>query len=146
MIGHPDIYGWHRGHLPFTDPRRRCLTGPWTMAHFRGGHDADPHTDGTIWAAALWDARARAEPAGHPPEHVDDALLRGLARLGRAPVTDRDQETLRSRQDFGTALAAVLDSTADAALADHLERVMAAHGIRPGWTNAHAQEVARACV
>ena len=145
MIGHPDIYGWHRGHVPLNDPRRRCLAAPWTMAHFRGGHDADPHTDGTIWAAALWDARSRAALSGHPPEQVDDALLRGLARLGRAYGTERDRETVRSRQDFGTALAAVLESTADADLAGHLERVMAARGIRAGWTNAHAQEVARRC-
>ena len=59
MLGHPDIYGWHRRQIPVTDPRRRCLSAPWTMADFRGGHDTDPHADGAIWACALWAARSQ---------------------------------------------------------------------------------------
>jgi hypothetical protein len=145
MIGHPDIYGWHRGHLPLTDPRRRCLAAPWTMASFRGGHDADPHADGTIWAAALWEARWRAPEVGFPSEHVDAALLHGLARLGSQHFTERDEENLRARRYFGTLLAAVLEAARDASLAHHVERVMAARGIRAGWSNAHAREVARGC-
>jgi hypothetical protein len=146
MIGHPDIYGWHRGHLPVTDPRRRQLAGPWTMADFLGGHDSDPHTDGTIWACALWDARSRAARAGHPPESVDTALLRGLDRLGREQATDRGPETRRRRRYYGTLLAAMLEASPDAALTEHLERVMAARGIRPGWSDDRAREVARGCV
>jgi hypothetical protein len=142
VVGHPDIYGWHRGHLPVTDPRRRHLAAPWTMADFRGGHDSDPHTDGSVWACAMWEARSRAPEAGFAPESVDEALLRGLARLG-ARDHDRDPESLRARRYFGTLLAAMLDAGTAPALADHLERVVAGRGIRPGWSNSRARDVAR---
>jgi hypothetical protein len=143
MIGHPDIYAWHRGHLPVTDPRRRSLSSPWTMADFQGGHDADPHADGSIWAGALWDARSRAAQAGHRAEHVDMVLIRGLARLGREHGPDRNPETRRARKYFGTLLSAMLEAAAGAALAEHLEGAMAARGIHAGWSNAHARDVAR---
>lgn len=143
MIGHPDIYGWHRGHLSLTDPRRRSLSSPWTMADFRGGQGVDPHADGSIWASALWDARSHAAQAGHPEEHVDRALIRGLERLGHEPGTDRDPETRRVRKYYGTLLSAMLEACDSAPLAEHLERVMAARGIRPGWSNAYARDMAR---
>jgi hypothetical protein len=142
LLGHPDIYGWHRGHLSVTDPRRRYLAAPWTMADFRGGHRSDPHADGSVWACALWAARARAEESGHPPESVDGVLLRGLRRLG-AQDDDRDPETRRARRYFGTLLTAMLEAADDATLAEHLERVMAGRGIRPGWSNSRARDEAR---
>ena len=145
MLGHPDIYGWHRRQIPVTDPRRRCLSAPWTMADFRGGHDADPHTDGTIWASALWQARCRAAETGHPVAAVDAMLLRGLARLGGRPAGDRSLEARRSRRYFGTLLSAMLEAGPDGPLADEIEQVMAARGIRPGWSNARAREMARGC-
>jgi hypothetical protein len=142
LIGHPDIYGWHRGHLPVTDPRRRYLAAPWTMADFRGGHDNDPHADGSIWACALWAARSGAACAGCPPGAVDELVLRGLDRL-RGQHDDRGEETRRVRQYFGTLLAAMLEAGTDPVLADHVERVMAERGIRPGWSNARARDEAR---
>ena len=145
MLGHPDIYGWHRRQIPVTDPRRRSLSAPWTMADFRGGHDADPHTDGTIWACALWQARSRAAETGHPAAAVDAMLLRGLARLGSQHAADRSLEARRSRRYFGTLLAAMLEAGSGGPLVDEIERVMAARGIRPGWSNARAREVARGC-
>jgi hypothetical protein len=145
MLGHPDIYGWHRRHLPVTDPRRRCLSAPWTMADFQGGHEADPHTDGAIWASALWEARSGAGETGHPAEAVDAVLLRGLAALGGQPVDVRSPESRRSRKYFGTLLSAMLDGGGDRTLGGGIERAMAARGIRPGWSNAQAREVARRC-
>ena len=145
MIGHPDIYGWHRGHLPMTDQRRRCLSAPWTMADFRGGQHADPHSDGSVWACALWAARTRAGEVGHPAESVDALLLQGLARLGRQDDHDRSPEARRARKYYGTLLSAMLEASPDPALAGHVERVMAARGVRAGWSNALAREVARRC-
>jgi hypothetical protein len=142
LIGHPDIYGWHRAHLPVTDPRRRYLAAPWTMADFRGGHDNDPHADGSIWACALWAARSGAACAGCPPGAVDELVLCGLDRL-RGQHDDRGEETRRVRQYFGTLLAAMLEAGTDPVLADHVERVMAERGIRPGWSNARARDEAR---
>jgi hypothetical protein len=145
MLGHPDIYGWHRRQIPVTDPRRRCLSAPWTMADFRGGHDADPHTDGTIWACALWEARSRAAETGHPAAAVNAMLLRGLTRLGTQCIDDRSPEIRRSRRYFGTLLTAMLEDSPDGPLVDEIERVMAARGIHPGWSNARARDVARGC-
>jgi hypothetical protein len=143
MVGHPDIYGWHRSQIPVTDPRRRCLSAPWTMADFRGGNDADPHTDGAVWASALWEARSWASGAGHPPEAVDRMLLRGLARLGSTDVPSHGGR--RQRKYFGTLLAAMLDTGTDTSLVDGVDRAMASRGIRPGWSNTRAREVARGC-
>ncbi|MGN6635059.1 MAG: hypothetical protein ACTHJ6_06290 [Oryzihumus sp.] len=145
LLGHPDIYGWHRGHIPLSDPRRRCLASPWTMADFRGGHDADPHADGSIWACALWDARSHADRAGHPAESVDSVLLRGLARLGLDDTLDRGPEARRARKYYGTLLSAMLEVCRDDALTDHLEQVMSLRGIHAGWSNARAREAARRC-
>jgi hypothetical protein len=143
MIGHPDIYGWHRGQVPISDPRRRHLSSPWTMADFRGGHDADPHADGSIWACALWEARSRAGEAGLPGESVDMLLIGGLAGLGREHGLARSPETRRARKYYGTLLSRMLEACTDATLAEHVERVMGARGIRPGWPNARARDVAR---
>jgi len=145
MVGHPDIYGWHRRQIPVTDPRRRCLSAPWTMAGFQGGHDTDPHTDGAIWACALWQARCRAAETGHPAAAVDAMLLRGLARLGSQHAGDRSLEIRRSRRYFGTLLSAMLEAGSDGPLVAEVERAMAARGIYPGWSNARAREVARGC-
>ncbi|GAA1251777.1 hypothetical protein [Oryzihumus leptocrescens] len=145
MLGHPDIYGWHRGHIPLSDPRRRCLASHRTMTDFRGGHDADPHADGSIWASALWDARSHADRAGHPAESVDGVLLRGLARLGQDDTNDRGPEARRARKYYGTLLSAMLEVSRDDALTAHLEGVMSARGIYAGWSNARAREAARRC-
>lgn len=145
MLGHPDIYGWHRGHIPMSDPRRRCLASHWTMADFRGGHDADPHADGSIWACALWDARSHADRVGHPAESVDSVLLRGLARLGLDATLDRGPEARRVRKYYGTLLSAMLEVSRDDALTGHLEHVMSLRGIHAGWSNAQAREAARRC-
>ena len=144
MLGHPDIYGWHRRQIPVTDPRRRCLSVPWTMADFRG-NGTDPHTDGAIWSCALWLARCRAAETGRPAAAVDAMLLRGLARLGGQHADDRSPEARRYRRDFGTLLSAMLEAGPDGPLVDEIEQVMAARGIRPGWSNDRAREVARGC-
>ncbi len=144
MVGHPDIYGWQRRQTPVTDPRRRCLSAPWTMADFQG-YGTDPHTDGTIWACALWQARCRAAETGHPAVAVDAMLLRGLARLGGRHAGDRGPEARRYRRDFGTLLSAMLEAGSDGPLVAGIEAAMAARGIRPGWSNDRAREVARGC-
>ena len=76
---------------------------------------------------------------------VVTALIRGLARLGDRD-DDRGPETRRARKHFGTLLAAMLEAEPDPALAGHLERVMAARGIRPSWANARARDVARSAL
>ena len=100
---------------------------------------------GTIWAGALWLARCRAAETGHPAAAVDAMLLRGLARLGGRHAGDRSLEARRSRRYFGTLLSAMLEAGSDGPLVAGIEAAMAARGIRPGWSNARARDVARGC-
>lgn len=72
-------------------------------------------------------------------------LLRGLTRLGTQCIDDRSPEIRRSRKYFGTLLTAMLEDSPDGPLVDEIERVMAARGIHPGWSNARARDVARGC-
>jgi hypothetical protein len=67
LLETPDIYGWHRHHVPSSSPERRRLDGSWTMAAYDGGGTHDPHCDGAIWASALWAARSRLERCGVAP-------------------------------------------------------------------------------
>jgi hypothetical protein len=145
MLGHPDIYGWHRQHISVSDIRRRALSAGWTMADFRGSHKTDPHRDGSVWACALWDARTRAARAGFRPEAVDALVVRGLAGLGDTAEDERSPETRRARKYFGSLLSEMLQACVDPTLADHVENAMAFRGIRPGWSNAMAREAARQC-
>jgi hypothetical protein len=140
LLGSPDIYGWHRAHLPPSDQRRRMLDPRWTMAHFRGGPGSDPHADGTVWASACWSARTQAAAAGARPARFDAALLRGMDRYG-AQARELTEEELRQRRHFARLLAGI--TGADPPLAPVVADAMARHGIYPGATNAALQEAAR---
>jgi hypothetical protein len=144
-LNRPDIYRWHRSTIPTWDPRRRALGPRWTMANFRGGR-TDPHADGTVWASACWTARERVAAAGADRAKFDRMLLIGL-ELSSAASEPRtyagvDQQTLKQRRHVAHLLEAML--RADPELAEPVRSGMAAHGIRPGATNAQLREAARA--
>ena len=141
LLGHPDIYGWHRGELPEWDQRRRRLDPRWTMASFRGGR-SDPHADGTIWASACWSARERVIRAGHPAARFDRMFLRGLASSGTASdaAAPPAEDALRRRRHYGALLAAMLEVDPD--LTDPVSAAMAEHGIVAGRTNVELREAA----
>ncbi|MCQ4079570.1 hypothetical protein NGB36_02870 [Streptomyces sp. RB6PN25] len=141
LLGTPDIYAWHRGFIAEWDQRRRKLHPRWTMAQFRGGHDQDPHADGTVWASACWSARERVAAAGVDAARFDAALLRGLesADDDAAALTE---DALRKRRHFSRLLTAI--TRADPALAPLVLAAMAEHGIRPGASNATLRDAARA--
>jgi hypothetical protein len=145
MLGTPDIYGWHRAHVPSTSQARRRLDAGWTMAVFRGGSDVDPHTDGTVWSSTLWGARCAVEAAGVDPGRFDGAVLRGLGRMGSVGVDEPMGEALRHRRYFSEALQAVLEAEQErgGALASVIERSFAAHGIVVGATNAELRDRCR---
>jgi hypothetical protein len=136
-----DIYGWHRWDIPEWDQRRRKLDPRWTMAHFHGGRDEDPHADGTIWASACWSARRAVTAAGADPARFDALLLRGLELTGDDEATPAE-EALRRRRHFSRLLAAM--TRADRELAPVVLTAMAAHGIRRGESNAELRQAARA--
>ena len=142
LLGTPDIYGWHRRHIPVSDQRRRMLDARWTMAHFRGGREADPHADGTVWASACWSARRRVAAAGADQARFDALLLRGLDLAGQDDVVDPFADALRRRRHFSRLLAAM--TRVDPDLAPEVLGAMAEHGIHPGASNAELSESARA--
>ncbi len=135
LLDTSDIYGWHRGHVPPELPRRRRLDAPWTMAQFVGGHLSDPHTDGTIWSAALWAARTEVIRRG-----IEAETLRwpggARPRPGRADAAP----TSRSTRHAGCGAAsrslaeAILeeDAAGGGRVAAIVEPVLAARGIEVG--------------
>jgi hypothetical protein len=151
MLGHPDIYGWHRAHIPESDQRRRKLDPRWTMAAFRGGRDHDQHADGTVWASACWSARQRVITATWPPSRFDAMLLRGLEQFdrdnrpsasslnGTAERTHAD--ALRPRRHFSRLLAAM--TATDPELAPVVLAAMAEHRIRVGASNSTLRDAAQ---
>lgn len=138
MIGHPDIYGWHRNAVPEWDPRRRALDPRWTMSRFIGG-SGDPHQDGSIWASACWSARERVIEAGHDAARFDRMFLRGLeisaqlAAQRRGGSTEPNRDALKQRRYLASMLEAML--AADPDLTDPVCAGMARHGIRTGASN-----------
>ena len=156
LLDTPDIYGWHRAGIPTWDRRRRAFTPRWTMADFAGG-STDPHADGMVWASACWSAREQVAAAGYARTRFDRMLLRGLelsfeisapVRLsapGEPEATDeRTAKALKERRYLAGLLEAML--RADPELTDPVLAGMAAHGIRPGATNAALRRAARSAL
>ena len=145
LLGTPDIYGWHRGGIPPTAQARRRLDGPWTMAAFRGGHDTDPHLDGTVWAAALWSAREAVRASGGQAAGFDRLVAEGLVRIGAADPELPAEAARHRRRSFGSALGAILE--ADAARGGRFGDVIAAafadRGIETGFSNADLRDRCR---
>jgi len=68
------------------------------MQHFDPRPDADPHANGTIWGAALWDLRSRLS-AAEGALATDLLVLQALLLLGHVVVR---------RSSFQAGLAALL--------------------------------------
>jgi hypothetical protein len=139
LLDSPDIYGWHRGHIPEWDPRRRRLDTRFTMAYLRPGSGGQAHANGCIWASALWSARGRVRADGCDGDQFTAVVLRALARLGRGdwPVPEEQQR----RNQFSVLLRELL--AAAPRLAPAVEAAMAGHGIHPQGTNPQLRERAR---
>lgn len=142
LTGTADIFAWHRSHVAPWQQRRRKLDSRWTMAHFHGGRDRDPHTDGTVWASALWSARYEIRRAGIAPERFDAMLLGGLELHGRRAPPERSEEVLRRHRFVADVLSSMLE--VDPSLAAPVLAAMEKHGIRPGQSNASLRDAARA--
>ncbi len=137
MLGTPHIWAWHRRHDD-QEIHPRSLTSAVTMAHFDPAPGADPHTNGTIWAAAWWDLRTHLHKTETNPVRVADRLaLKTLILLGQMldhvqPAAAR--ELTRMRKSFGIGLAALLraDELLQAgAHRDVIATTFAARGIQP---------------
>ncbi len=110
MLDLPHIWVWHRSHL-VEAPHARNLTSAKTASDYDDARGADPHANGTIWAAALWDLRTRLATIAPDGERCADKLvlqsLLGLGRLTGNPSSTRGQ-VRRARATFSAALAALL--------------------------------------
>jgi len=106
MLGTPHIWILHRRHDD-QEIHSRSLASPKTMADYDSSPEADPHSNGTIWAAALWDLRTRLDalqPDG--ARRTDLLVLRALLLLGqlRAPR----KELRRARESYEMGMAALV--------------------------------------
>ena len=113
MMQTPHIWAFHQRH-DAEHAHRRSLSSSMTMSDFDAGRKADAHTNGTIWAAGLWDLRIQMAGSDQDAARdLDRLVLLGLILLGRlqgdaqpaSPVSLR-----RARRDFGTGLRCLLES------------------------------------
>src|SRR3981081_3055424 len=109
MLETPHIWAWHRRH----DEREvhvRSLISRKTMDDFDAGPKANPHTNGTIWAAGLWDLRTelkRSEDDG--ARKCDLLVLKTLLLIGQIEA-DGARELRRGRPDYSRATATLLEA------------------------------------
>ncbi len=111
MLCSPHIWAWHHRH----DGRvihRRSLVSRKSMADYDSRPEADPHGNGTIWAAALWDLRTRLENARSGGARQTDLLvLQSLFLIGRRTGSQSTaRSTAKAREGFSVALAALLEA------------------------------------
>lgn len=103
MLDVPHIWVWHRSHRE-QPAHPRSLTSAKTAHDFDPARDADPHANGTIWAATLWDLRSRlVAEMDHGARLADTLVLRSLLNLGR-------EVEVAARTSFAVGLAAMLQA------------------------------------
>jgi hypothetical protein len=97
LLETPHIWAWHRRH-DARFPHRRHLATPKTMRDYDPSPSADPHANGTIWGAALWELRARLSRTDGALA-ADVLVLQALLLLGGLYIR---------RTSFQVGLAALL--------------------------------------
>jgi hypothetical protein len=137
MLDTPHIWASHRHHDK-KERHPRSLTSRKTMRDFDHGKKADPHSNGTIWGAALWDFRSRLQasvPDGG--RHADLIVIQALILIGGIGATDDDsraRDVRRARKSFGAGLAALQRAAEDLYSGAHAEVLLGAfadRGIHP---------------
>ena len=113
MLGTPHIWAWHLRHDD-QEVHPRSLTSCKTMANYDPSPGADAHTNGTIWATALWDLRMRlsaTEPGG--VRQADLLVLKALLLLGQLVELGREANVTsirRARQTYAVGLTALIQA------------------------------------
>jgi hypothetical protein len=137
MLDTPHIWASHRHHDK-KERHPRSLTSRKTMRDFDHGPKADPHSNGTIWGAALWDFRSclrAAVPDG--ARRADLIVAQALILIGGRGATDssvRARDVRKGRKSFGVGLAALRRAADDLYSGAHtklLLEVFADRGIEP---------------
>ena len=84
------------------------------MTDYDSRREADPHLNGTIWAASLWDLRTRLDTTQPDGGHRTDLLvLRALLLLGQSttpPKGETAKELRRARGSYEAGLAALVEA------------------------------------
>jgi hypothetical protein len=141
MLGTPHIWFFHHRD-DGNAPHRRSVVSPRTMGSYVRGPAADAHANGTIWAAALWELRARVAArlqtrAGG--KSVDRLVVQALLLIGddnraAGDGADRARSLTTARRSFRRAGAALLRADAliyGGSLRDEIATTLRARGIHP---------------
>ncbi len=113
MLGTPHIWAWHKRH-DNQEIHSRSLVSKATMADYDDTPGADAHSNGTIWAAALWELREQLRPiAPLGARQADLLVLKTLILLGQTGYVGK-KPRIRNicvvREKYPTALAALLEA------------------------------------
>jgi hypothetical protein len=140
MLGRPDIFDAHRRGLGAEHPRNRSLAGARSGRDFDGGRNADPHYNGTLWAALLWDLRqswSSDDPSGRG---ADRLVLAALAVLGRIGAAGRGRAlrsiAIRQKRELRHGIAALLEADHElhgGRQRDRILRTAAGRQLDPDW-------------
>ena len=112
MLGTPHIWAWHRRH-DAQEIHPRSLLSAKTMADYDARAGADPHANGTIWGAALWNLRTHmAAHASDGIRKTDQLVLQTLLllRWRDAVQAETSRQVHRTRESFAEGLSALLDA------------------------------------
>lgn len=117
MLETPHIWAFHKPH----DDKQlhpRSLASPKTMDDFDPCNEADPHLNGTIWGAALWDLRCEMQRRKVYGAYMADRMvLKALTLISADCTAGADVKIARlQRSAYSGGLAKLL--TADAILFD----------------------------
>lgn len=137
LLNTPHIWAWHHRH----DDEKihpRSLASSTTMSDYDPDPGADPHTNGTIWAAALWDLRTQLKIVGQEGVRLTDMLvLKTLLLLGQLLDHAHEGSTKEInllRESFGVGLTALLQADELLNAGSHRDVILAsfvARGIQP---------------
>ena len=137
MLESPHIWAAHRHH-DTKDYHPRSLASRKTMRDFDPGPKADPHSNGTIWGAALWDFRSQmAASVPDGARRADLMVIKALiliGGLGARGTSSRAREVRAARKSFAVGLGALCRAAADLYPGEHaglLREVFAERGIHP---------------
>lgn len=113
MLNTPHIWAWHQRH-DAESMHPRSLSSSVSMMDFDSCSTADPHVNGTIWGAALWDLRnVLCEHDAACARHSDLLVLCALHILGTIDSTvtrGKISTVCHQRNEYPTALSALLQA------------------------------------
>ena len=111
MLETPHIWALHKRH-DSEHRHPRSLASRKTMDDFDPAAEADPHTNGTIWAAALWDLRCAMRDRAEAGTRMTDLLvMKALILIGKETAAASDIKIIcRQRADYSRGLAILLEA------------------------------------